>query len=337
MIHTPVLVDEIISLFTPKPKSRLLDATLGTGGHTRAFLEAAGPNAAAVGLDADPAALTAAKEELSPLSNQVAYVNANFANLNDALVGGGIVEGELRSLPNTPPYPEMPRPAWLRRQLSGFTHILFDLGVGTHQLADLDRGFSFRGTGWLDMRYGHQQNLPDAQLPALNRLTARLGRYPSAADLIRGLAVDDLAQVLRLYGEERFAKRIARALHDTSDRKAAGQVAELVKQAVPARYEHGRLHPATRTFQALRLAVNRELEALAQALPQAVTLLTKGGIIAVISFHSLEDRMVKRFLRSASELTVLTKKPVRAGEQEVKANPRSRSAKLRAAKKIPEE
>jgi len=311
MIHTPVLVNEILELFQPNQSSRLLDATLGTGGHTKAFLVSAGRSATAVGLDADPQALKVAQAELTQYQHRVSYLNTNFANLKDSIIGGGILKGE-------PPL---------------FTHILFDLGIGSHQLADPDRGFSFRGEGTLTMSYGQLEGLPEAHVTAINQLTGHLKRYPDAGDLIRELAVKDLAQVVRFYGEERYANRIAGALKSAHPLTTARQLSEVVRQAVPHNYERGRIHPATRTFQALRLAVNRELEALIQALPQAVDLLTKDGRIAVVSFHSLEDRIVKNFFRQSSTLTILTKKPITAGEAERAANPRSRSAKLRAAQK----
>ena len=310
MIHTPVLINELQDLFQPELdnlSNRLLDATLGTGGHTLAYLTVAGPKAKIVGLDADPHALAIAKEQLKQFGDRVTYLNANFANLNDALIGGGIVKPLL------------------------FSHILFDLGLGSHQLADPERGFSFRGSSNLSMRYGQLDNLPLSNIEAINQLTWYLGYYPDASELIKELAVSDLAEVLRVYGEERLSARIAKKVHQAGPRTAE-QLAQVVQQAVPENYEHGRIHPATRTFQALRLAVNRELEALEQTLPQAVQSLARSGRIAVISFHSLEDRIVKHFFR-ASDLTVLTKKPIRADLEEINKNPRARSAKLRIAQK----
>jgi 16S rRNA (cytosine1402-N4)-methyltransferase len=327
MIHTPVLTHELIRLFDPSPSSRLLDATLGTGGHTRVFLEAAGKGSSAVGLDADPAALVVARHELASFQGCVTYLNANFANLNDALTGGGIVERGSSSFQE--------KPSLLSGNLAsaGFTHILFDLGIGSHQLASAERGFSFRSAGPLDMRYGQLQSLPESKIQALNGLAKYLEHYPDAEEIIRELTREDLANVLRTYGEERYAGRIARVLHEAPAGMVADQIADLIKRAVPAQYERGRLHPATRTFQALRLAVNRELEALEQALPQAAGLLREKGILAVISFHSLEDRIVKNFLRTVPALTVLTKKPIGPSDAECKQNPRARSAKLRAAQK----
>lgn len=329
MIHQPVLESVILELFKPDPDSYLLDLTLGTGGHTAGFLEAAGPGAQAVGLDADPAALTTAQQQLARFGKRVTYINANFAHINDAVKGGGIVEREKSSL--TSKSPELGQRSPAQRDEVGFTHILFDLGMGSHQLADRERGFSFRAGGPLTMAYGPLTDLPPSQVPAVNHLATYLGQYPDAATIILKLAESDLAQVLRTYGEERYAGRIARALKESPAPLDASGAAQCIAAAVPGDYEQGRIHPATRTFQALRLAVNRELEVLAAALPQAIGLLAPSGKLAIISFHSLEDRIVKNFLRAAPNLMVLTKKPIRPGPEEVEANPRARSAKLRAA------
>lgn len=316
MNHTPVLVQEVLALFKTQNGDMLLDTTLGNGGHAAAYLKAA-PDTKVVGLDADPLAIIQAKKNLKQFGNRVTYINANFANLNDALTGGGIVASD--GIP------------------SQFSHILFDLGVGTHQLSDPGRGFSFRGDGPLIMRYGKSDRLPKSYIAGINQLTQRIGHFPDVIELIMGLTADQLTELISFYGEERHARRIAQAFKKMPQppAKAAG-LAQAIVQAVPARYERGRLHPATRTFQALRLAINRELEALACALPQAINLLEPAGILAVVSFHSLEDRIVKQFFRDraqARQLRLVTKKPLRARNEEVSKNPRSRSAKLRAAAK----
>lgn len=212
--------------------------------------------------------------------------------------------------------------------------ILFDLGLSSLQLADPSRGFSFSHPGPLDMRFD-----PDAG-------------GPTAADLVNGLSVEELTQILYRYGEERQAKRIAEAIAAARPLETTEQLAEVVAAAVGRR--RGRIHPATRTFQALRIAVNDELSVLQVALPQAVDLLKPGGRLVVISFHSLEDRIVKRFLRQESKdcicppevpvcicehrarLRVLTRKPLRPGPEEVARNPRARSARLRAAERLAE-
>lgn len=317
--HEPVLTSEILALFKPGNGDRLLDATVGLGGHARAFLEASAPDGTVVGIDADAAALEIARGNLAEFGDRVTLVNANFANLKDSLASlrqgyGGQAGGGILA--------------------QGFTHVLFDLGVGSHQLADVQRGYSFRSSGPLSMLYGQAEHLPSSDIEALNFLERRLGRYPDAADIVAGLTAEELAAVIWKFGEERHSRRIARAIkrafHPTM---TASQVAETIRMSVPARYERGRIHSATRTFQALRLAVNRELEALRAVLPQAVDLLKLNGMVAVISFHSLEDRIVKQFFKQSPSLEVLTKRPIRASEAEVARNPRSRSAKLRAARK----
>ncbi len=306
-----------MNVFSPTPASHLLDATVGHGGHTRAYLEGTSADSTAVGLDADREALKMAAENLAEFGNRVQLVCANFANMKDSLLGGGI-------LPHPPTGGSPPL----------FHHILFDLGIGSHQLADPNRGFSFASGAELGMAYGELAALPPAKVAALNALQNHRGYLPDVSDILSGLTAADLAEVIRFYGEERYAERIARALKQSLPISSAKELAHLITDAVPGSYEHGRIHPATRTFQALRIATNRELEALEVALPQALDLLLPQGVLAVISFHSLEDRIVKNFVRQHKDaLEILTKKPTRAGQAEIQRNPRSRSAKLRAARK----
>lgn len=307
--HTPVLVEEVLHLLQPKPGDVLLDATLGQGGHAAAYLDATAPDGKVVGLDADAEALTQAKENLAKVGERVQFLNQNFASLKDSLTGGGIVP-------------------------SRFSHILFDLGLGSHQLADESRGFSFASPGPLVMAYGELKQLPLSQLQSLNWLEKKLGYPPDAADVIQFLSEEELSELIRHYGEERYASRVARALKRIPPLANAKTLAQVIAAALPNHYERGRIHPATRTFQALRLAVNRELEALQAALPQAVALLRPGGVLVVISFHSLEDRIVKNFFRDHKDaLEILTIKPITATDEEISRNPRSRSAKLRAVRK----
>lgn len=309
LTHTPVLLKEIIDFFAPQPGDRLLDATLGLGGHAKAFLAAA-PDTSVVGLDVDPRALVQAKENLQEFGDRVTYINQNFGDLKDSVTGGGILEPPL------------------------FSHILFDLGIGSHQLDDPGRGFSFGSRASLLMRFGASETLPPSRLPSINYLEKRLGHLPDVPELLAHLKADELADVIYTYGDERYSRRIAAAIKKQPWPATATELAERITAAVPARYEHGRIHPATRTFQALRLAVNRELEVLAVALPQTVELLAHGGKLAVISFHSGEDRIAKQFFRSQKgTLTLLTKKPWRVGPQEIAVNPRARSAKVRVAKR----
>lgn len=308
--HTPVLLAEVLQQLQPHPGGCYIDATLGGGGHASALLEAAQPGGRLLGLDADPAALATVQQRwqaraatLPPASYTLHH--SSFDHL-DALA---------RS-----------------HQFSNVDGIVFDLGVSSHQLDTPERGFAFRADGPLDMRLDPTDG-------------------PTAADLVASLSETDLATILYRYGEERQSRRIARRI--VAERQqhpitTTAHLAELVARASgkPGRPGGGRIHPATRTFQALRIAVNRELAQLESVLPQAVGLLKPGGRLVVISFHSLEDRIVKQFLRDESgyggneapqrpvRLRILTRKPVVASEAEQQTNPRSRSAKLRAAERI---
>jgi len=309
-VHVPVLVEEVMGHLRPRSGDRLLDATLGQGGHAAAYLNLSGPAGEVVGLDADDSALAAAKERLTPFGDRVTLRHANFAHLNEAVNEANVDSAN--------------RP---------FHHILFDLGIGSHQLTDLTRGFSFAGERSLSMRYGSRGGLPPAKVDSLNRLQRRLGYEPDVVDILQHTTEEELADILYMYGEERFRGRIARALHQRPHPATGQELAKRVSEAVPGHYRRGRLHPATRTFQALRLAVNRELEALETALPAAYDLLAPGGTLVVISFHSLEDRIVKtafRRFKAERGARILTRKPISASAAELAANPRARSAKLRA-------
>ncbi len=336
--HQPVLVKELLAHFQPKRGDTLLDATVGLGGHAAAYLQAVGADSATVpssqrwmvvALDADSNALEEAKKRLAAYQALVIYIHSSFARLPQALDGAGINSDRA-----TPP----------------FTHILFDLGIGSHQLSDEKRGFSYRSGGPLSMRYGQTEYLPPADVEVLNMLERRLNIYPDALDIINGSSIGQLAELIGKYGEERHSRLIAGAIKEKlSPTATAAELAEVIVQTVPSNYERGRIHPATRTFQALRLAVNRELESLRAALPQAVGVLKPAGLIAVISFHSLEDRIVKHFFRQETKdclqippelictcnhqasLEIITKRPIEATAEEVSRNPRARSAKLRVA------
>lgn len=204
--------------------------------------------------------------------------------------------------------------------------VLFDLGVSSPQLDDPNRGFSFQGDGPLDMRMDQSTGT-------------------TAGELVNSLPESELADLIFQYGEERFSRRIARAIVRARERNALASTQELttvIKESVPAAYRHGRIHCATRTFQALRIAVNRELDVLEPTIRDAVDMLRPGGRIAVISFHSLEDRIVKHTFRALAErphpqVAVLTKRPQVPSEAECQANPRARSAKLRVAERLSKE
>ncbi len=302
-IHIPVLYQEALAGLQPRPGGRYIDCTVGGGGHARGILELSSPDGQLLGIDIDPLAIEIAAERLRDYTSRFTLVNANFANLME------IVE---------------------RHDFHPVDGILFDLGISSFQLEQGERGFSFQREGPLDMRFD-------------------LEGEQTAADLVNCLPEEELAEILLRYGEERQARRIARAIVSHRPLTTTRELAEVVRRAVPRR---GKIHPATKTFQALRIAVNDELENLAKALPQAVEILAPGGRLVVISFHSLEDRIVKRFFRDEARgcicppgipvcicghkptLEIVTKRPIRPSAEEVKANPRSRSARLRVASRI---
>ena len=304
--HIPVLLGESMQALGVKADGVYMDATFGRGGHARAILARLGPAGRLLALDRDPDAI-AAGAALAAADPRFDIRRARFAEL-----------------------PHIADDAGLRGRVDG---LLVDLGVSSPQLDDAGRGFSFSADGPLDMRMDPETG-------------------PSAADWLAAADERDIARVLKDYGEERFARRIARTVCEA--RRAGriattGQLAALCERAVPTR-EPGK-HPATRTFQALRIQVNRELDELRTLLQGVCDLLTVGGRLVVISFHSLEDRIVKRFIRDESRGAALPKglpvtddqvprrlKPidgaVRPSADEVRANPRSRSAVLRAAERL---
>jgi 16S rRNA (cytosine1402-N4)-methyltransferase len=304
--HTPVLLDEVLAGLSIRPDGRYCDATFGRGGHTAAILAALGPAGRVVAIDRDPEAIRAGRQRFAG-EERLTLVRGSFGPLEERVRAAGM-EGELDG-------------------------VLLDLGVSSPQLDEAGRGFSFMQDGPLDMRMDNEAGASAAQW--LSRATER-----EIADVLHGL------------GEERFARRIARAIvaaRALQPIERTGQLAAIVAAAVPTR-EPGK-HPATRTFQAIRIHVNRELEQLDSALPQAVGLLAAGGRLCVISFHSLEDRIVKRFIhreeRGDPVYAGLPRIPpharprlrrvgaaVRAGEPEVQANPRARSAVLRVATRL---
>lgn len=292
--HTAVLPQAVIELLDPRPGGIYVDATLGGGSHATLLLERAGPGATLLGIDADPAALAAAGERLATLAPSKPPQRIVLAHGN--FRGLAALAGEAGIA-----------------QADG---ILFDLGVSSHQLDTPERGFSFNVDAPLDMRLDPAQG-------------------PGAADLLNSLPEQELADIFYRYGEERASRRIARWIVERRQKQpfsSTAELASLVSRALGG--QRGRIHPATRTFQALRIAVNGELDSLAAVLPQAVELLAPGGRLAVISFHSLEDRIVKHFIRGEARLRALTKKPLEADEAEVAANPRARSAKLRVAERV---
>ncbi|MCH7703035.1 MAG: 16S rRNA (cytosine(1402)-N(4))-methyltransferase RsmH [Planctomycetes bacterium] len=291
--HTPVLLREVCELTTPSPGETVLDATVGLGGHARAIADRLGPTGLLVGLDVDASNLATAERTLEGVEPRVVLTRANFRDLDVVLAEAGI---------------------------DGVDVLLVDLGISSAQLGDPGRGFSFQSDGPLDMR-----------------MDDRLG--DKASDLINRLGERDLADLIYYNANERASRRIAKAIcRARRDQRitTTSRLVAIVAQAlgVDPKSRRSKIHPATRTFQALRIAVNDELGALAELLEKAPRYLNPGGRLAAISFHSLEDRLVKRSFRQGRTdglYEIRTKKPVLAGEDERRSNPRSRSAKLRVA------
>jgi 16S rRNA (cytosine1402-N4)-methyltransferase len=306
--HIPVMAQQVVEyLVTDDAGGLYLDCTVGAGGHAAQILKATSPHGKLVGIDTDPEALKLAEENLSPYGERVSLIHGNFADLERILDDLNIHE---------------------------FDGVLMDLGVSSIQLDTPDRGFSFRSSGPLDMRMD------------------RTAGQPVSDDLDRK-NIAELTEIIRKFGEERWAKQIAFNIVKTRKRspiKTTTQLAKIVERVVPR--SSGNIHPATRTFQALRIYKNEELSNLEIGLDMAVKALKPKGRICAISFHSLEDRIVKRKFRSMERgcvcppktpvcvcgqkpsLKVITKRPVTPSKGEIKANPRSRSAKLRVASKL---
>ena len=308
-LHQSVLLEETLDVLNPRRGGVFVDATLGMAGHTEAIL-LANPENVVIGLDQDADAVALAAERLEPFADRVNIFHSSFSKLKGVLSKFG------------------------HERVDG---ILADLGVSSLQLDNAQRGFSFRFDAPLDMRM-------DAS-----------AAVPTAAELLETLSGEEIANIIYRFGEERFSRRIARRIIERREAgnpvRTTAELAELVERSV-RRSPKDKIHPATRTFQALRIAVNRETEVLEQFLVDAVDSLKTEGRLAIITFHSLEDRIVKQgFQRlsgkcqcppkipqcvcgARSEVEILTRKPTVPGEEELAANPRSRSAKLRAVKKI---
>lgn len=313
--HAPVLLAEVLDLVRPVPAGRIVDATLGGAGHATAILEAR-PDLTLLGLDRDPDALEAARRRLAPFGHRARTAHTRFDHLERVLAD--LDETEAGDPPPT-------------------TAVLFDLGVSSPQLDRAERGFSYRHDGPLDMRM-------DSTAP-----------IPTAADLVNTSSVAELTRILRDHGDERFAHRIARRIVDNRPLHRTGELAALVKDAIPAATRRTGGHPATRTFQALRMAVNDELAVFETALDHALDVVAPGGRVLVISFHSGEDRITKHRFRRAETgdcscpprlpcvcgaepaFRLLTRRGITAGEPERTTNPRAASARLRAVERLPSE
>ncbi len=290
--HESVLTEAVVAYLHPQQGGTFLDVTLGGGGHSLALLQKGAERV--VGLDRDPMALEAARARLAAAGipqERIQLWHLNFADFD--LQRHGFRDEQGQGIP--------------------FDGIVADLGVSSPQLDCPERGFSFRAEGPLDMRMD----------PTASQETA--------VDWVNCRPVEDLIDIFIRYGEERFARRIAHHIERSRPLFTTTQLAQVVWQAVPPAARRGRIHPATRVFQALRIAVNRELEALETLLAQAPNWLKPGGRLAVISFHSLEDRLVKWAFRTDPRWQVLTPKPLCPSQEEKLHNPRARSAKLRVA------
>jgi 16S rRNA (cytosine1402-N4)-methyltransferase len=291
--HIPVLLDETLAALDQKPGARLIDGTMGDGGHTAAFMERMDGKATVLGIDLDNTALATAKERLASWGDRVIYAQGNYRDLETIARAQG----------------------W-----KNATGILLDLGIRSAEIEESGLGFSFLRDEPLIMRFDGRTD------------------QETAASLIHSATQQELTEILQTYGEESFALQIAKAIVAARKRHRILRTAalvEIIRGAVPGFARHGKVHVATKTFQALRIAVNDELAGVKEVIPKAVSFLAPGGTLAVISFHSLEDRIVKTLLRRLSDagtIVLVTKKPIVPSEEEMKKNPRSRSAKLRVAR-----
>ncbi len=309
MQHRPVLPDAVLRRLAPRPDAVVVDATLGAGGHAEAVLDRLGRDGRLLGIDRDPRAIETARERLARFGDRFVAIRGRYEDLAALLREAGVfaVDG-----------------------------VVADLGVSSMQLDDPARGFSFRLDGPLDMRMDPTSG-------------------ETAADLLNRLPERELARILKVWGEERMASAIARAVarrRAESPFREARELAELVERVLGPRARRYRIHPATRTFQALRIAVNGEIEGIRGFVTDAASMLRRSGRLVVIAFHSLEDRAVKQAFRELAHrcvcppsmpvcgcgrenvLRILTPKPDRPSESEVRQNPRARSARLRAAERI---
>jgi 16S rRNA (cytosine1402-N4)-methyltransferase len=318
--HVPVLRDEVVAAFAPVPPGWVVDGTLGGAGHATAILEAH-PHLSVLGLDRDPLAVQVASERLARFGHRAVVVHTRFDRIADAM---GLLRRHRTDADTAEDEP------------TGLSGVLLDLGVSSPQLDRGDRGFSYRQVGPLDMR-----------------MDPTAGR--SAADVVNEADEAELARILRQFGDERHAGRIARAIVAARPLTTTAELAEVVRDAIPAAARRTGGHPATRTFQALRIEVNDELEQLEAVLGDALDLLVPGGRLAVITYHSGEDRIVARRFRDAAAddcvcppgsgacrcggapaVRLVPRKAVTPSEDELATNPRARSARLRVAESLGE-
>lgn len=310
--HIPVLLNEVLQYLDPQPGENLIDGTVGGGGHSKAILEKTAPDGKLLGIDMDAEAIQACRMNLDKSGGRVILERANYLDFRRLKEEHGFEPLDL---------------------------FFLDLGISSKQLDDEMLGISFLRNSPLDMRLGGEE----------------MAGGVSAEKILNEYSEDKIFNMIRDYGEERYAKNIARKIVEVRKEKrieSTKELVDIIAEAVPGKYKHGRIHFATRTFQALRIAVNAELTNLEKVLPKILDEMEVGGRIGIISFHSLEDRIVKRFFAQESRdcicgpevpvcvcghkkrLEIVTRKPARPTPEEMEKNPRSRSAKLRVAKKI---
>ena len=302
--HTSVLLNETIENLKIKPDGIYVDGTLGGAGHSSHICERLSATGRLIGIDQDEAAIAAAGKRLEPFQNQVTIIRSNYCDMVPRLAEIGV---------------------------TGVDGILLDLGVSSYQLDNAERGFTYREDVPLDMRMDQRNAL-------------------SAYEVVNDYSEENLSRILHEYGEERFARKIAHNISGTPQQapiRTTGELIEIIKRSIPAKIRATGGHPAKRTFQAIRIEVNQELTVLSESLDGMIDLLNDGGRLCVITFHSLEDRIVKNIFRKnehpctcppefpvcvcgkKSKGTVVTRKPILPGEEEMETNPRSKSAKLR--------
>ncbi len=307
MRHIPVLLNEVLENLNLKKGIKVIDCTMGDGGHSEAIMDIVGPRGKLLGMDADPESLLRAKRFLYRFEDQVTFVRENFSSLKQTAKDNGFIPADA---------------------------ILFDLGWSTPQFSERSRGFSFDKEEPLNMRYDNKCQVFGNEMCL------------DASYIVNSYNQEDLFWILKNYGEEELSKEISSAI--VQERKngkisTSKELTEIILKVYRTKLRTdkeipwiGGIHPATKTFQALRIAVNNELEILKNVLPDAFEILNHGGRLAVISFHSLEDRIVKHFFQSLpfAQAKIITKKPIIASEEELLVNPRARSAKLRIIEKI---
>lgn len=306
--HVPVLLNEVIESLSLKPGMNIVDCTLGDAGHSEMILKATAPKGKLLGIDADPESLLRAKQYLYSFNERVVFARSNFANIKSV-----VQENDFKPV----------------------NGILIDLGWSSPQFEERGRGFSFLKDEPLDMRYGNELIINNYKLI-----------IKTAAEVVNNFSVAELEKIFREFGEEKLSKEISIGIIEyrrKQEIKTTKQLVDIILDVYRKKLKTekeipwvGGLHPATKVFQAIRMEVNKELSVIEEALPQAIEVLSAGGRLAVITFHSLEDRLVKHYFKKleSKQIKIITKKPITCGEEEYKNNPRARSAKLRVIEKI---